>query len=138
MWGNVDRIILWIEAQIDFDSKTTDLYDPQYCSKEYEDCSLPPSRFIRELVIWRNHLDMRMGLNHTVHPLMDVYLSWKIVFSLYKRIREIYFHHLEMNSYLHQEIFHWKVALLFIHWNRRIYAITILDVSYQVIWCSMT
>ena len=50
IWDNVDRIILRIESKIDFDSKTTDLYDSQYCSKYYEDCSIQSYRFIIELV----------------------------------------------------------------------------------------
>ena len=88
--------------------------------------------------IWRNHLSLHMGLNHTVHTLMNVYPSWKIVFSINKRRRGRYFHHLAIISYFHQEIFHWKVSLFFIHWNRRICEIIIIDVSCQVVWCSMT
>ena len=45
---------------------------------------------------------------------------------------------MEINYYLHQEIFHWKIALLFIHWNRNTSVIIILDVSFQVVWCLMT
>ena len=78
------------------------------------------------------------GLNHTVHPLAKVSPSWKIVFSLDKIIRERYFHHLEMNSYLHQKISHWNFTLLFSYWNRRISVIIITYVSCQVVWCSMT
>ena len=40
MWENVDSIIQIIESLIDFNLKTTDLYDSQYWSKEDEDCSL--------------------------------------------------------------------------------------------------
>ena len=47
MWDNVHRIIQRIESRIDFDSKITDLYDSQYCSKEYEDCSLQYCNFLR-------------------------------------------------------------------------------------------
>ena len=75
---------------------------------------------------------------HILHPLMNIFPSWKIVFSLDQIIRERYFHHLEMNSYLHQEILHWKVALFFIHWNRMISVIIILDVSCKVVWCLIT
>ena len=50
MWKNVDRIIQIIESIIDFDSKTTDLYDLHFFNKENEDCSVHSSHFIRELV----------------------------------------------------------------------------------------
>ena len=53
MWEHVDRIIQRIESRIDFNSKTTDLYNSQYCSKEYEDCSVQSYHFIIELV-WLN------------------------------------------------------------------------------------
>ena len=79
-----------------------------------------------------------MGLNIIVHPFMNVSPSWKIVFSLVQIIREKYFHHLATNYYLHQEILHWNIALLFIRWNRSIYMIIILYVSCQVVWYSMT
>ena len=32
-WEHIDKIIQMIDSQIDFNSKTTDLYDSQYCSK---------------------------------------------------------------------------------------------------------
>ena len=47
IWGNFDTIIQRIEPQTDFKSHTIDLYDSQYFSKEYEDCSLRSSHFIR-------------------------------------------------------------------------------------------
>ena len=50
MWENVDMIIQIIESRIDLISKTTDLYDSQYCSKENEDYSLQSSHIIREFV----------------------------------------------------------------------------------------
>ena len=50
MWDNDDRIILRIESRIDLESKTADLYDSQYCSKEDEDRSIQSYHFIRELV----------------------------------------------------------------------------------------
>ena len=87
---------------------------------------------------WRNHLSLCMGLNLTVHPLMNISTSCKVVFSLDQRFRERNFHHLEMNSYLHQKLFPWQVALFFIHWNIRIYVIMILYVSCQLVWYSIT
>ena len=56
--------------------------------------------FSKNLCRWRKNLSLRMCLNHTVHPLMKAYPSWKVVFSLHQRFRQ-YFHHLAINSYLH-------------------------------------
>ena len=87
MWGNVDKIIQTIESRIDLISKTSDLYDPQYFSKDNEDCSLKSSHIIGEFVQMKNHLSLLMGLIHTVHTLMNISLSWKVVFILYGKIR---------------------------------------------------
>ena len=46
----MDRIIQIIESQIDLISKTTDLYNSQYCSKDNEDCSLKSYHIIREFL----------------------------------------------------------------------------------------
>ena len=138
IWNNVDRIILRIESLIGFEFKTTNVYYSQYWSKKDEDCSLQSSRFIRESARIKNHLVLRMDFNHIVHPLMNVYPSWNIVFSLDQIIIEIYFHHLAMNYYLHQEILHCKFYPLFIHWNRRISVIIIIDVSCKVVLFLMT
>ena len=46
MWENVDKTIQIIESRIDLIYKTTDLYDPQYFSKDNEYCSLKPSHII--------------------------------------------------------------------------------------------
>ena len=54
MWENVDKTIQRIESQIDLISKTTYLYDPQYCSKNNEDCSLKSSHIIGESVPIKN------------------------------------------------------------------------------------
>ena len=40
MWENVDMIIQRIESQIYSNSKSTYLYDPKYCSKDNEYCSI--------------------------------------------------------------------------------------------------
>ena len=39
MWGNVGDIIQIIESLIDLINRTTDLYDPKYCSPDNEGCS---------------------------------------------------------------------------------------------------
>ena len=64
-----------IDSQIELISKTTDLYDPQYCSKDNEDCSLNSSHIIGGCVHMKNYLILRMGLNHTVNPLINVSLG---------------------------------------------------------------
>ena len=62
MWENVDIIFKNIESRTDFIYHTTDLYDSQYCSKEYEGCSLQSSNFIRELVQLKKPLGVRYGI----------------------------------------------------------------------------
>ena len=80
MWENVEKIIQIIDSEIDLIYKTTDLYDSQYCSKDNDDCLLKYYHIIGEFVQMKKHLSLRMGLNHTVHQLMDIYLIWKVVF----------------------------------------------------------
>ena len=50
IWENVDKTIQIIESWIDLINKRTDLYDPQYCSKDNKDCSLKSSHIIEEFV----------------------------------------------------------------------------------------
>ena len=69
MWKNVDKTIQIIESRIDLISKTIDLYDPQYCSKDNKYFSLKYSHIIGEFLLLKNHLSLRMGLHHTLHPL---------------------------------------------------------------------
>ena len=64
-----------IESRIDLISKTIDLYDPQYCSKDNKYFSLKSSHIIGEFFHMKNHLSLRMGLHRTVHLLMSVSLS---------------------------------------------------------------
>ena len=54
-------IIQIIESQINFISKTTDLYDSQYCSKENEDRSLQSYHIIRELVQTKKPFELEYG-----------------------------------------------------------------------------
>ena len=44
-----------------------------------------------------------MGLSPNVHPLINGFLSWKVVSIQGGRIGRRHFHHLAMNSYLHQK-----------------------------------
>ena len=61
VWDNVDNIIQIIESQIDFIYHTTDLYDPQFCSREEIDCSLQSSKCIRELMHTKKLLGVEDG-----------------------------------------------------------------------------
>ena len=83
--GKCGKTIQRIESRIELISETTELYDPQYFSKDNEDCSLKYSHIIGEFVHMKNYFSLRMGLNHTLHPLMKFYLSWKVVFIKYKK-----------------------------------------------------
>ena len=44
-----------------------------------------------------------IGLSPNVHPLINGSLSWKVVSIQGVRIGRRHFHHLKMNSYLHQK-----------------------------------
>ena len=44
MWGNVDNTIQIIETRIDLINRTTDLYDPKFCSPENDFCSQQSSQ----------------------------------------------------------------------------------------------
>ena len=57
MWENVVKTIQRIKSHIHFISKTTDLYDPQYFSKDNEDCSLKSSHIIGEFVQMKKPFD---------------------------------------------------------------------------------
>ena len=39
MWGNVDDTIQIIKSLIDLINRTTDLYDPKFCSPDNDGCS---------------------------------------------------------------------------------------------------
>ena len=75
MWENVHISIQIIESQIDSNSKTTDLYDSQYCPKDNEDCAPQFYHNIQEFVQMKKPVEFCMGLNHTIHPLIEVYTS---------------------------------------------------------------
>ena len=71
----MEKTIKRIEWKIDLIYKTTDLYDPQYCSKDNGDCSLKSSHIIGEFVPMEKKLRLRMGLNPTVNPLLNNSIS---------------------------------------------------------------
>ena len=129
MWDNVDKTIQIIESRNDLISKKQIYMIPNIFQKTMKIVHSNLLILSKNLFIWKTHLSLRMGLNPTVPPLMNVSLSWKVVFIQDGRIRWRHFHHLEINSYLHQKIFPWQIYILCIHWNRRISVIMILDVS---------
>ena len=84
------------------------------------------------IFIWEKKKKMDMVLNNTVYLLLNVSPSCKFEISVQKK-RKWWFHHLEMNYYLHENILYWKFILSFIRWNRSIYIIIMLDVSCQLV-----
>ena len=104
MWDNVDKTIKIIESRTDLIYKTTDLYDPQYFSKDNEDCSLKSSHIIGEFLPMKNQMILCVGLNPNVHPLMNDSLRWEVVLIQHERISCRHFQQLTMNSYLYQKI----------------------------------
>ena len=64
MWGNVDKTIQIIESRIDLISKTTYLYDTQYCSKDNEDFLLKYSHIIGEFVPMKKPFEFAYGLKY--------------------------------------------------------------------------
>ena len=61
---NVEKTIQIIESQIDLIYKTTDLYDPQYCSKDNEYCSLKYSHMIEEVFPMKKPYDFVYGFKY--------------------------------------------------------------------------
>ena len=57
----MDKIIQIIESQIYLISKTTGLYDPQYCPKDNEDFSLKSSHIIRKFVQMKKLFEFAYG-----------------------------------------------------------------------------
>ena len=60
-WKNLDKTIQIIESLIDLITKTTDLYYPQYCSKENEYFSLKYSLIIGEFVHMEKPFEFEYG-----------------------------------------------------------------------------
>ena len=50
MWENMYKTIQRMESRNDLITKTTYLYDPQYCFKNNVDCSVKSSHIIGEFV----------------------------------------------------------------------------------------
>ena len=71
MWENMDKIIQIIESRIDLISKTSDLYDPQYCSKDNEYCSLKSSDIIRPFVQMKKPSDFAYGFKSHCTSITD-------------------------------------------------------------------
>ena len=138
MWENVDNTIQIIEPWIDLINRKTDLCNPNCFPQDNEGCSLKYSHIIGEFMPMKKRHDFFIGLSPNVHPLMNNSLSWKVVLVQGRRISQRYFHHLEMNSYLHKKISPWQMTILFIQWKISIYVIINLDVLCPDVWCLMT
>ena len=138
MWENLDKTIQRNESWMDLISKKKVYMISNIVPKTMKIIHSNFLRLSESLCRLKNHLSLRMGLYHTVHTFMNVYLSSKVVFIQYKTTRERHFHHLEINYCLHKRKFPWQVSLLCINWNIMISVIMILDVSFQVVWCLMT
>ena len=137
MWGNVDNTIQIIESRIDWINRKNDLYDPGFCFQDNDVCSQQSSHIIGEFMPMKNNMILCMVLSPNVHPLMNGSLSWKVISIQGGRIIQRHFHHLAMNSHLNQKTSPWKMTILFIQWNRKIYVVMILDELFPTVWCFM-
>ena len=61
MWDNVVNTIQIIESRIELINRRIYLYDPQYCSKGNEDCSLKYYHIIGEFVPMKEPQDFKYG-----------------------------------------------------------------------------
>ena len=61
IWGNVDDTIQIIESQIDLINRTTDLYDPKFCSPDNDCCSQRSSHNIGEFVLMKKQNCIQSG-----------------------------------------------------------------------------
>ena len=104
MLGNVDNTIQIIESQIDLINRETDLYYPKLCSQDNYVCSKKSSHIIGEFMPMKNNMILYMVLSPNLHPLIKGYLSWKVFSIQGGIIGRRHFHHLKMNSYLHQKM----------------------------------
>ena len=64
MWYNVDKTIQIIESRIYLISKTTYLYDPQYCSKTNEYFSIKSTHIIGSFVPMKKTHDFMYGFKY--------------------------------------------------------------------------
>ena len=64
MWVNMDNTIQIIESQIDLINKTTDLYDPTFCSQENDGCSQQSYHIIGEFVLIKKTNCIQSGFKY--------------------------------------------------------------------------
>ena len=64
MWDNLDKSIQRTESRIELITKKTDLYDPQYCSKDNGDCSFKSSHIIGEFVPMKKTYEFAYGFKY--------------------------------------------------------------------------
>ena len=80
MWGNFDDIIQIIESRIDLINRTTDLYDPKFCSPDNDGFLQQSSHKIGEFVLMKKQNCIQSGftsqctsINERIYKL-EVYL----------------------------------------------------------------
>ena len=131
-------IIQIIVSLIDLITKTIDLYDSQYCSKDNEDCWLKSSHIIGEFLQTKKTFEFAYGFKSKCTSINERFSKLEGCLrsrtNIYKKTFPPFGNELLPPS----KIFPWQVSLFFIHWNRIISVIVILGLSYQVLWCLMT
>ena len=138
MWEKVDKTIQIIESQNDLILKTTDLYDPQYCSKYNEDCSFKSSHIIGEFVLMKKPFDFAYGFKSHCISINERFSKLEVCLHSIRKNKIKTFLPFGNELLSPSKIFPWQITLFYIHLNRRISVIMILDVSCQLVWCFMT
>ena len=72
MWNNVDKTIQIIESRIDLINRITDLYDPQYFSKDNEYFSLKYSHIVGDFVPMKEPHDFMYGFNYQCTSINEI------------------------------------------------------------------
>ena len=79
MWVNVDNYIQIIESRIDLINRKTDLYDPKFFLKTMMVVHRNHLILLENLCQSKNEILFSLCLSTNVHPLMNGFLSWKVV-----------------------------------------------------------
>ena len=77
MWYIVDKAIKRIESRIDLISKTTDLYDPQYCYIINKYCSIKYSHITGEFVPMKKTHDFMYGFKSQCISINGIFSKFK-------------------------------------------------------------
>ena len=73
----MDKTTQIIESQNDLITKTIDLYHPQYCSKENEDCSIKYSHIIIEFVQMKKPSDFAYGFKSHLTSMNESFFKFE-------------------------------------------------------------